>query len=340
MHKLSVSWAVTCSLRVWVMVRASLRRVSDFTSWRAELRQAIYQYNALPRDGRPSPFTLFLGGEPNTASSMRAAAARAPADPGTDVDTVLREGAGAIRQQAAVDGDLTRRARAVHLNQTGRSPTTYKVGDAVWFWQDVSGGAARRADKRPRSCLTPWQAGTVTAVDGVRCSIAPVAKGRGRRKAYERHVTCLKRRGTSSAPPTTQGPASSGARKRDQRARATAAPPAASPPAASAVAPVLVANEDAVRKRMRAPRTPESAADIASRAVEGGATITEPPIPTPGEAASMRPAERKRASPPHELAPQRQPGALVNKANKHFRFAIDTPRRSMRVGKPSRAMNV
>jgi hypothetical protein len=41
----------------------------------------------------------------------------------------------------------------------------------------------------------------------------------------------------------------------------------------------------------------------------------------------MRPAERKRASPPYELAPQRQPGALVNKANKHVRFAIDTPRR-------------
>ena len=59
----------------------------------------------------------------------------------------------------------------------------------------------------------------------------------------------------------------------------------------------------------------------------GRATITEPPIPTPGKAASMRPAERKRASPPYELAPQRQPGALVNKANKLVRFAIDTPRR-------------
>ena len=133
--------------RVWVMARASLRRVSDFTPWRAELRQAIYQYNALPREGRPSPFTLFLGGEPNTASSMRAAAARAPADPGTDVDTVLREGAGAIRQQAAVDGDLTRRARA-------RSTSTKRAAPLPPTRWGTRSGSGRTSAGAPPAALT------------------------------------------------------------------------------------------------------------------------------------------------------------------------------------------
>ena len=64
--------------RVWVMVRTTLRRTDEFSAWRAELRQAIYQYNALSRDGRPPPFSLFLGGEPNTAASMAASEQRPP----------------------------------------------------------------------------------------------------------------------------------------------------------------------------------------------------------------------------------------------------------------------
>ena len=182
--------------RVWVMVRTTLRRTELFDAWRAELRQAVYQYNALSRDGRPSPFLLFLGGEPNTAAGAAASEQRPPLPPDTDAHSVILEGAEAVRGLAAADGDLVRRARAVSLNKKGRTPKTFHVGQPVWFWQDISGGV-NRGDDRPRSCLTPWQAGTVRQVHGgVRYSIAPLATGRGRRQLYERHPTRMKPRPT------------------------------------------------------------------------------------------------------------------------------------------------
>ena len=119
--------------RVWVMVRTTLRRTEQFSAWRAELRQAVYQYNALSRDGRPSPFSLFLGGEPNTAASMAASELRPPFSPDIDARGVVSEGTAAVRERAAADGDLARRARAVSLNNKGRTPKTFHVGQPVWF---------------------------------------------------------------------------------------------------------------------------------------------------------------------------------------------------------------
>ena len=187
--------------RVWVMIRTTLRRTRDFSAWRAELRQAVYQYNAMDRDGRPSPFSLFFGGEPNTVSSMRVAELRPPVDPQTNVSQVLSDGAAAVRSQEAADGDLRRRARAVSLNQSGISPTEYKVGDAVWFWQNVSSGVSR-GDDRPRTATTPWQAGVVTHVDDVKVSVRPVVSGRGRRARHERHVSHVKPRAQNQPAPT------------------------------------------------------------------------------------------------------------------------------------------
>ena len=67
--------------RVRVRIRAAMRRIVHFSAWRAELRQAVYQYNALSRGDRPSPLTLFFGGEPNTAASSAAATHRQPFAP-------------------------------------------------------------------------------------------------------------------------------------------------------------------------------------------------------------------------------------------------------------------
>ena len=187
--------------RVWVMIRTTLRRTKDFSAWRAELRQAVYQYNAMSRDERPSPFSLFFGGEPNTVSSMQVAALRPPTDPNTNFQQVLSEGTAATHAQEAADGDLRRRARAVSLNQAGRRPRTYRVGDAVWFWQNVSGGV-NRGDDRPRTATTPWQAGVVSAVSDVRISVRPLARGRGRRAQHERHVSHVKPRNFGQPAPT------------------------------------------------------------------------------------------------------------------------------------------
>lgn len=211
--------------RVWVMVRAAMRRLRDFSAWRAELRQAVFQYNALNRaDGRPSPFRLFFGGEPNTLASLTAASARRRTDDESAAERIQLQGAEAVRQLAAADGDLTRRARAVKLNKSGRTPPTFRVGDNVWFWQDVSGGV-NRGDNRPRSCVTPWQAGVVTAIDGPRHTIRPLTTGRGRRKAHERHPSRLKPRGTRMPGPATvlrpAAPAQGGAQPRHGTAGAT-----------------------------------------------------------------------------------------------------------------------
>ena len=96
------------------MIRTALRRLKDFAAWRVELRQAVYQYNTLSRGDRASPFVIFFGGEPNKISSMAAAAARPPAVLDTDVHSVLADGAEAIRQREAADGDLRRRIQAVN----------------------------------------------------------------------------------------------------------------------------------------------------------------------------------------------------------------------------------
>jgi hypothetical protein len=211
--------------RVWVMIRTALRRVRDFKAWRAELRQAVFQYNALSREGRPSPFTLFLGGEPNNVSSTLAATQRPPIDPDTDVQQVLIEGRDAHREQEAADGDLRRRERAVSLNRTGSSPQEYKVGDSVWYFQDVSGGV-NRGDDRPRTAITPWQPGTVAAVrDRVGYSIRPLTKGRGRRALHERHVSRLKPRQLPPSDPLPVSPAASTPHQASSVSPAVSVPP-------------------------------------------------------------------------------------------------------------------
>eukprot|EP00750_Incisomonas_marina_P026761 INCI5944.2.p1 GENE.INCI5944.2~~INCI5944.2.p1 ORF type:complete len:611 (+),score=47.84 INCI5944.2:299-2131(+) len=93
--------------RVWVMVHTAMRRTIDFSAWKAELRQAVFQCNALPREDGSSPYTLFLGGMPPSASSHIAASARELDDPNVresgDVEIALAEGATAIRSSAAAD---------------------------------------------------------------------------------------------------------------------------------------------------------------------------------------------------------------------------------------------
>ena len=202
--------------RVWVMVRAALRRTLDFTAWRAELRQAVFQYNALCRDTGTSPYELFFGGiAPSTASTL-AAAVRAFDDPAVhdarDVEIALADGAAAIRTQAAADANLARRVRAVDLNKSGRSPPEFKVGDKVWFWQEVSGGVSRtRGRDRPRTALSPWLKGVVSAIHGPRLSVTPARSGprrRGQRTLHERHRSCVKHRTDASPPDPGDAPVS------------------------------------------------------------------------------------------------------------------------------------
>lgn len=194
--------------RVWGMVRTAMRRTTDFSAWKAELRQAIYQYNALRKEDCPSPYTLFFGGQPPSSSSLIAAAAREFNDPNLrqarDVQIALADGTSAIRSQAAADKNLKRRSRTVDLNRNGRSPPSFKVGDKVWFWQDISGGVTNtRGGDRPRSALTPWMPGTITRIEGPRHTIAPARSGRrrpGQRASFERHRSHLKHRVGSIAP--------------------------------------------------------------------------------------------------------------------------------------------
>ena len=90
--------------RVWVMVRAALRRTTDFAAWRAQPRHAVYMHNTVLRcESGASPFLLFFGGEPNTTAAGKAAAVRAfeGAEPLSDaqVRDALLDGSAA---QAAV----------------------------------------------------------------------------------------------------------------------------------------------------------------------------------------------------------------------------------------------
>ena len=195
--------------RVWVMVRAAMRRTTDFTAWRAQLRQAVYIHNTVPRrESGASPFLLFFGGEPNTTAANKAASVRTFNDAGLtsddDVSKALLEGGAAHTSAAAADANHARRTRAVDLNKAGRTPRTFSVGDAVWVWQEISGTTAQqRGQDRPRSCLTPWLPGVVVAIDGPRHTVRPPDKGSKVR--YERHPTSLKLR-FSPTPPAAPGP--------------------------------------------------------------------------------------------------------------------------------------
>jgi hypothetical protein len=89
----------------------------------------------------------------------------------------------------------------VRRTEVARVPTGQtEVATLVWYWAE-STVPARRGDSRPRTATTPWRAGVVELVDGVRCRVNPLAKGRGRRTFVERHVTRLKRRALEVEPP-------------------------------------------------------------------------------------------------------------------------------------------
>ncbi len=71
-----------------------------------------------------------VGGEPNNASSMHVTALP-PSRPQRKNYTATQRWTAAARTQEAAEGDPRRRACAVSLKQAGRSPRTYKAGDAV-----------------------------------------------------------------------------------------------------------------------------------------------------------------------------------------------------------------
>ena len=199
--------------RVWVMVRAALRRTTDFAAWRAQLRQAVYMHNTvLRRESGASPFLLFFGGEPNTTAAGKAAAVRAFENAellsDAQVRDALLEGSAAHARAAAADANHARRERAIDLNRKGRPPHTFNVGDSVWVWQEVSGTAVKqRGQDRPRSCLTPWLPGVITAIDGPRHTVRPPDAASTVR--YTRHPTALKLRFPPAVPgtaPTTLPP--------------------------------------------------------------------------------------------------------------------------------------
>ena len=191
--------------RVWVMIRAALRRTTDFTAWRAQLRQAVYMHNTVPRrESGVSPFLLFFGGEPNTTAASKAAAVRTFDDArltsDADVRDALLGGNAAHAQAAAANSNHARRARAVDLNKAGRTPHTFFVGDAVWVWQEVSGSSTKhRGRDRPRSCLSPWLPGVIVAINGPRHTIRPPDVTSSLR--YMRHPTALKLRFDPEPPP-------------------------------------------------------------------------------------------------------------------------------------------
>ena len=191
--------------RVWVMIRAALRRTTDFTAWRAQLRQAVYMHNTVPRrESGVSPFLLFFGGEPNTTAASKAAAVRTFDDArltsDADVRDALLGGNAAHAQAAAANTNHARRARAVDLNKAGRTPHTFFVGDAVWVWQEVSGSSTKhRGRDRPRSCLSPWLPGVIVAINGPRHTIRPPDVTSSLR--YMRHPTALKLRFDPEPPP-------------------------------------------------------------------------------------------------------------------------------------------
>ena len=314
--------------RVWVMIRTALRRLKDFAAWRVELRQAVYQYNTLSRGDRASPFTIFFGGEPNKISSMAAAAARPPAVSDTDVHSVLADGAEAIRQREAADGDLRRRIQAVKLNKEGRTPRTYKVGDLVWYWAE-STVPARRGDSRPRTATTPWRAGVVELVDGVRCRVNPLARGRGRRTFVERHVTRLKPRALEAEPPqlplldvrgnqdstAASVTEAAGATDTDTESHGATRSVSASAPAETKGVPIATANE-AVRPQVHSRRRDKATASTVPRSImvrrPGVASPAFPEALTDAPRVARQPVKRVRfamdaARPPSTITPIHPP---------------------------------
>ena len=183
--------------RLWSVIKGTLRRMPDMSTWQSELRQCLFQYNTIKRKAtQASPYLLFFGGVPNTPVHRHAHAAAQyedddlPAD-AVAIQPVLAKGIEAHRRTAEAGGNLLRANTAITLNRSGIPPPAVAVGQPVWYYQDISGNSEGSRD-RPRPALRTWRPGVIRAIDGVAVTLTAGDGPAG--ETLRRHVADVKPR--------------------------------------------------------------------------------------------------------------------------------------------------
>jgi hypothetical protein len=164
----------------WNFINEAMRRVNDFSSmesWVNTLQDAVQGHNRTARASKPSPFELFFGTPPNTAAVNMAVMRLNETVILPEGDTLAQAvtaATKATRLQVKSADDLRRRITQIELNKRGRKVSSLYVGQAVWYYMKISGGAVRRTDKqRPRFAQRRWRKGVVVAKNSVRITIKP-----------------------------------------------------------------------------------------------------------------------------------------------------------------------
>lgn len=176
--------------RQWAWIRGALRQTDNFARWRDNVRMATFNHNTTINNTIGcSPFQAFFGGKARKRSSQQRGTPAEGAEK-TDVEAWL-EGAEAAVAAAKSRGNLSRRVSQVRKNKRGRAPPKFKVGDPVYFVQEIS-GKSHAKDTRPRTAKTQWLPGVVTEI---RFPVHIMRRtDTDRAMTYRRHPSMMKHR--------------------------------------------------------------------------------------------------------------------------------------------------